>query len=565
MAISQGWLKGLLLASAVGLAAACSPSAAPSGGTPAGGSPPTGNVPQPAQPIVGEGKPKYGGTIILGQRDTPENLNYYAGVFSSQVAFHHYYEPLIHFDQSKDFRVEFPVMPWLAEKWEQPDDKTWVFTLRDGVKFHDGTPLTAANVVWSLEFLRDTKNSFPARSMLTSVDKLAAEGNKVTMTLKAPTPNFLNNLNEVYILPKHIFDNGGVEAIATKGVGTGPFSLGSMDRTSKTQFKKNADYWGKDKDGNKLPYLDGITHIHNMDGSTQQAAFAAQQLDILPFSDKAQLDAFQKRVKDTKVAKFIYSSDPGLAINFAKPNLAKLEVRKAIHLIMNRQEINENFAGGEALLSVSGISSVKEGWVPSQADLLKLPGYRPNKTEDIAEAKRLLTAAGVPLDMPLVIITPATFGNAAQGEQAANQLQRFGFKAQYKALDDATFTKEERDGNWDLAMKLHANAEPVRARNWFHSKGGTNFGKLADPEMDALLEKLETTMDPAAQKVVGRQIVDMIAAKQLSIPLVTPAIYNVTQPWVNGWHINGAIQLYLNPENAVHLWIDGDKYPAARK
>lgn len=568
MGVSQAWLKGLLLASAVGMAAACSPAAAPGGGAQSGsGAAPAagGNVPQPSQPIAQAGKPKYGGTIILGQRDTPRNLNYYEGVFASQVVFHHYYEPLIHFDQTDDFRVDFPVKPWLAEKWEQPDDKTWVFTLRDGVKFHDGTPLTAEGVVWSLEYLRDTNNKFPARSNLAAVDTIKAEGNKVILGLKAPTPNFLNNLNETYILPKHIFDQGGAEALSSKGVGTGPFSLVSTEPTSKTNFKKFNDYWGKDADGNKLPYLDGIQHIHNMDGSTQQAAFAAQQLDIIPFSDKAQLDAFQRRVKDVKIAKFIYSSDPGLAINFDKPNLAKLEVRKALHLILNRQEINENFAGGEALLSVSGISAIKTGWVPTQEELAKMPGYRANKEEDLAEAKKLLQQAGVPLDMPLVLITPATFGNAPQGEQAVNQLQRFGFKAQYRALDDATFNKEERDGNWDLALKLHANAEPVRARNWFHSKGGTNFGKLADPEVDALIEKLETTMDINQQKVVGRQIVDALMAKQYSIPLVTPAIYDVTQPWVNGWHINGAIQLYLNPENAVSLWVDTDKLPAARK
>ena len=89
-------------------------------------------------------------------------------------------------------------------------------------------------------------------------------------------------------------------------------------------------------------YLDGVEVIPNMDSATQQAAFAAKQIDIQVFSDKAQLDAFLKSAPDAVVSSFTYASDASLIFNLERPYLDKLEVRQALNLIINRQEILDN-------------------------------------------------------------------------------------------------------------------------------------------------------------------------------------------------------------------------------
>lgn len=99
-----------------------------------------------------------------------------------------------------------------------------------------------------------------------------------------------------------------------------------------------------------------------------------------------------------KVIKFQYSDDPAMPVNLARPHMSKLEVRKALHLMINRQDINENFAAGEGMMSQPVVPAMKTGWAIPEEEYLKRPGFRPNKTEDLAEAKRLLEAAGVPKD-----------------------------------------------------------------------------------------------------------------------------------------------------------------------
>lgn len=508
--------------------------------------------------------PQMGGNIIIGARGTPQSMNLYDGGRDIPVAFDHFYEPLVSFDHSVDHRIDFPILPWLAEKWEQKDETTWDFTVRSGVMWHDGAPLTAEGVAWSLEFLRDPANVYGLRSNLVSVDKITVEpGNVVRLKLKSPSPGLLALVQALPIVPKHIFDAGGKDAVETRSTGTGPFSLVSFDRNSRVIFKKFPSYWRKDDAGRQQPYLDALEVVPNMDGATQQAAFAAKQLDIQVVPDKAQLDAFMMRAKDANVQPFVYASDASLIFNLKRPYLDKLEVRQALNLIINRQEILDNFAGGEGLFSLPGTSAMKDGYSITQDELKKRPGWGADKAAEIAQAKAQLAKAGVPADWDIKFLNHATYSNAPQGELAANQLRSAGLKITYEPVDDVSILKEERAGNYDVALELRANVDPTRAYNNFHTKGSSNFQSLSDPQIDAITEKLNRAAKKEEVQQLSQQLQRHILDQVYVMPLTAPALYTITQPWLHDY-LQFSIQPGLS-RSAALIWVEKEKMPAARK
>lgn len=161
-------------------------------------------------------------------------------------------------------------------------------------------------------------------------------------------------------------------------------------------------------------------------------------------------------------------------------------------------------------------------------------------------------------------MTEQSLSNAPQAEMVVNQFNRAGLKARWVPMDAATSVKEERAGNFDLALRIQVNADVTRAYNFFHSKGGSNFSRINDPEVDAVAENLRSAMSVADQKKYTRQFEELVLDRVYTIPLVTPAIYTIMQPWVNEWRKNSAIQVYVNT-NAPSIWIDNDKTPSGRK
>ncbi len=280
--------------------------------------------------------------------------------------------------------------PSLAEKWEPNDDASvWTFTLRQGVTFNDGSPMEAADVVASLERVVDPKSGSGALAALQGI--LSPGGTKavdtytVECSLDKPFADFpylvcQSSYNTV-ILPRTY--NGD---FVKNPVGTGPFMLKSYNAKRKAVMVKNPTYWGKDAQGNQLPYLDQVTWVMVQDES---AANLQLQSGAVDFQPQTVFQGSQALFADPNLRVDIY---PGSGIREVAFNLQKdpwktapKELRQAVAYCLDRPAINTALYDGRSNLGYDTF------WEPTVFPGSPTP---PERAQDYAKAKQLLTTAG---------------------------------------------------------------------------------------------------------------------------------------------------------------------------
>ncbi len=528
---------------------------------------PGGDQPGSGQTAQQAGAPKQGGTMLLTTREYAPNLLLFtpaASLLGTTITVTPIYETLVSLDYKpdEDYRNAYRVIPWLAESWEMPDDHTYLFHIRKGVKWQDGEPFTAADVAWGYEYLRDPANKFRLAESLQSADQIeAVDRDTVRITTKGRAPDFLRDLtgggsgSEPSIYPKHIFDQGkGFEKLA---VGTGPFKLESWDPQSGATLVRNPDYWQPGK-----PYLDKIKLVYGVDAQASLAAFRAQQNDVVKLSDKPQFDALHALVPDAPYMAFPQQMADFLTMRQDRPPFNDPRVRKALHLAVDRQQMVNTISFGEGIVSGPGINGAREGWAIPQDELLKLPGYRQPKDQDIAEAKRLLAEAGYPDGLKTSIKFNSTHTrHPAEAQFLAEQLRSAGIQAELQPQENAVMVKTRADKNFDLVFDSSQFLPAEEWRNILHSNGNLNPG-INDPDLDRIIGSFLTETDESKQKQLALQVQRLLLDKNYTIPTITQKGFLIWQPFVHGWVDNRAGQA-VN-KGWSQTWVDVDKLPPGR-
>src|SRR5579864_3900644 len=260
MTTRRKFLTSLLGVGAVGLIAACSGAAqTPSGATsaPAASS---GGTPAPAQTGPGQaaGKPAgSGGTVTFAlENDVIDFDPMLSRAFVDRNAHYQIYDSLVRVDQTGK------IIPWLAEKWDlSQDGKKMTFTLRKGVKYHDGSVFDADSVKWNIDRYRTTDASARKGELapVASVDVIDAS--TVAFNLSTPFSPLLALLVDRagMMVSRQVAESGGQDFTRKAfKAGTGPFILTEAIKDDHTTLEKNPDWWGTDQSGKKLPLLDKI-------------------------------------------------------------------------------------------------------------------------------------------------------------------------------------------------------------------------------------------------------------------------------------------------------------------
>ncbi len=204
------------------------------------------------------GKPAYGGTVTMALEDDPINFDpLQSRAFIDRNIHYQIFDSLVSVDQNGK------LIPGLAESWKVSDDgKTVTLTLRKDVKYQDGSTFDAASVKWNLDRYRTTQGS-QRSGELAPIDSVeVVDSSTVKLNLKAPYAPLLATLVDRagMMLSQKAVDAAGQDFTRKPGrAGTGPFILTEAVKDDHITLERNPDYWGKDKDGNKLPFLDKIT------------------------------------------------------------------------------------------------------------------------------------------------------------------------------------------------------------------------------------------------------------------------------------------------------------------
>jgi len=226
------------------LVAACTGTQTP---TPSGG----------ASAAPAAGKPQPGGTVTFALENDVSDLDpMLSGLFVDRNIMYALYDSLVRVDPKGN------IIPWLAEKWDTSSDgKAVTFSLRKDVKFHDGTSLDADLVKWNIDRYRTTKESRRTAD-LGSVDSVVvADPSTVKFNLKSAFAPLLAALVDRagMIVSRKVVESAGADfTLKPFKAGSGPFVLTEAVKNDHYTLEKNKDWWGKDKDGNKLPYLDKV-------------------------------------------------------------------------------------------------------------------------------------------------------------------------------------------------------------------------------------------------------------------------------------------------------------------
>ena len=473
------------------------------------------------------GEAQKGGRLVVAADSEPRNLNP-AIVASNGVFFvaSKVVEPLA----EASFEGENGLAPRLATSWEgSTDGLTATFHLREGVKWHDGTPFTSADVAFSaMEVWKPLQNLgrvvFKALEKVETPDDLTA-----IFHFSEPTPfqlirNALPALTAV--LPKHVF--AGTDIMANpaneKLVGTGPFKYAEHKTGEYYRLTRNDDYWGEGE-----PYLDEIVYRVLPDRAAAAGALEAEEIDLAAFSavPLADLDRISKVTCLTVISKGYEALTYQLVveINHRRKELADLKVRQAI-----AHAIDRDFVVKTIFLSYAKTSTGPVPRYDSQFYTDDVPSY----PFDVAKANALLDEAGYKLGKDGTRFTlkllPAPYFNETKqfGDYLRQALAAVGIDARIVNNDSAAHQKAVyTDHDFDLAIAPTVyRGDPAISTTILVESGipagvpFSNQGGYANAELDALIAKAAREIDEKKRTTLYHQFQQMVEA---DLPLINVA------------------------------------------
>ena len=419
------------------------------------------------------------------------------------------------FDTLVEPDANLEMRPALAESWQVSGDQlTWTFHLRPGVSWHDGSPFTASDVVYSYRRIIDEK--------LANVDKLSAvrdvrapDPQTVVIEVAHPTPNLLTNLGGfkgMAIVQRRNVETG---EIATHPVGTGPFAFAGRKSGDSITLTANDNYWGG------APKVPGVTFRFISEPSTALSALQAGEID---WTDAIPPQRVEQLKGDDSLHLAVTPSNDYwyLALNEARKPWNDVRVRQAIAYGIDRESIVQATSYGTATANQLAIPQGNPWYTPYDR-------YR----HDEGRARDLLRQAGVGnqnLDMLVTTEYPETV-TAAQ--IIADNLAALGITVNIRTVDFATWLDEQNSGHFDmLMMGWLGNIDPddfYYAQH--HTDGTSNAQKFSDPDVDRLLDAARTETDRAARKDDYDRAATIIADKASYIYLYNPSV-------IQGWSTN---------------------------
>ncbi len=413
------------------------------------------------------------------------------------------------------YGYDFKPQPRLATAWDvSPDGKTIRFTLRQGVKWHDGRDFTSADVAFT--FMNLLKTSHPRGratfANLTAVD--TPDPATAILQLAVPTPAMMDALSgfESPILPRHIYEGSDplLNPANNRPVGTGPFKFVEWERGSHITLVRNDAYW---QPGH--PALDRIVMRIMDDAAGRAAALEAGEVMLagpnpVSPSEIVRFRGMPNFTVETHGEELLQHAQ-AIQVNLRHPPLDRLEVRQAILHAINREAL------ARAVWYQAGTPATSP--VPHQAGELLAPSL-PGFPYDPKRAEALLDAAGLPrgadrmrfkLRIDWVPLGEASLRTA---EFIKQSLQRVGIEATIRSSDLPTYLKlVYTDYDFDLNVFLYAPTfDPSMGLQRFYwskaaAKGSpfVNAGGYASPAMDALLEAAASEPDPVRRRDVFRE------------------------------------------------------------
>ena len=430
------------------------------------------------------------------------------------------------------------IQPSLAESVTANDDSTvWTITLREGVTFHDGTALDATVVKNNLDAYRGAYEGrspllfrfvFQDVAAVDIVDPLT-----VTVTMGRPWSAFdwfLWSSGRLGIMAQAQLDDPA--NCGTNMIGTGPFQLDEWVVGEQLVASKFAEYWRTDENGVQLPYLDSITYLPIPEVASRLNALESGQVDVIHTSDTEQIAQRLQPLADDGSLKLLQTDAFGevnyLMLNSSAAPFDNKNARLAVAHALDRQLLIDVRGGGLGQVADGPFQSEVTGFVDDPG----FPQYDPTLAEEFAAAYEAET--GQPLSFSYTFVS--TESGQLTAQEIQTQLAAVGIGMSLDpAGDQATTINSALAGDFQsIGWRNHPGADPDTQYNWWYEASPVNFGRIADPEINRLLDEGRQAPIGPERDAIYQDLNRQFAAEVWNIWTSTTVWALATDPAVQG-------------------------------
>ena len=461
------------------------------------------------------GTPVIGGSVVVAISQDLDSLDPHKAVAAGtkEVLFN-IFEGLVKPDKDGN------LVPAVAESYEiSTDGKVYTFKLKSGVKFHNGSLVTADDVIYSLKrsagLLESTDSSVVVESALSNVSEInKLDDSTVELVLKEADTELIGYLT-VAIIPE------GYDKQDTAPIGTGPFKFVSYSPMEKLVVEKNEEYYIAGR-----PYLDQVTFKIAPNADSAVVELLGGSIDIFAYLTEAQAEQLKGsfRIEEGNM-----NLVQALFLNNAVEPFNNIKVRQALNYAIDKQSLLDFVAGGKGRIIGSNMFT---GFAKYYEDLTGMYPY------DTAKAKELLAEAGYPNGFGFTITVPSNYKFHVDTAQVIiEQLKQVGITVDIKQVEWASWLSDVyTERNYEsTVIGLDAKLAGRDVLDRYKSTARNNFLNYSNTEFDKLLEKAIETVSNEEKITAYKQLQTILAEDAASVYIQDPALLVAVNPKLSGY------------------------------
>ena len=464
---------------------------------------------------------------------------------------------LVVFDQHVAQNSMASIVPDLATGWTWGEDGTQLtFPLRQGVKWHDGKPFTAADVKCTWDALMgkapDKLRINPRKAWYRNIEEITTNGDhEVTFHLKRPQPYLIALLasGQSPVYPCHVTP----AQMRQHPVGTGPFKFVEYKQNEHIGVVKNPDYW---KPG--LPHLDGIetTIIPNI--STRLLAFVAGKFDLMQ-ATMPLLKDIKSQVPQVECDVVMDNNSRDLLINRAVPPFDNLDLRRAMALSLDRQAFIDILAEGQGAVGGSILPPPDGVWGMTPDVLHTLPGYGPDVAKNRAEAHEIMKKLGYGPDKPLSVkmSTRDVPGYRDAAILAISQLREIWIDSELEPIDTANWFPRVIRKDYKIGVTVAEGGLDEPDQKFYETYvcgADRNYSGYCNPETDKLIDQQSSEANPEKRRKLVWEV-----ERRLAEDASRPVLFYSRFPSCRQSYLKGQVTMTNSRFNGWRMedvWLD---------
>jgi peptide/nickel transport system substrate-binding protein len=466
--------------------------------------------------------PKKGGTLRVGFYIEAATMDpHLSGSKIDRQVYHNIYEPLVTLD------VKLGIKPGLAESWQQPDPKTLIFKLRQGVKFHDGTDFNAEAAKFNFNRMKTEAKSV-RKGELANVDSVdVVDAYTIKLNLKKPDAALLATLTDragMMVSPKVAQERGGELERNAKGAGTGPFEFVEWVRDDHLLIKRNEAYWNKQGG----PYLDRVRYRPIPDDTVKLQSLQAGEIDVIDYVQPRDVAAV-KADKNLVVVDVPSLADFAYQLSHTTPPFNSKPLRQAVAYALDLDQIVKGVWLNVGVPANGPIPPTSWAYDKSISPIKR----------DVAKAKAKLAEGGKAGGFAFTLTTNNLPINVQEAEVMQAQLAEAGIQMKIKLVDSATLISDGNAKNFEMiSYQWSGRPDPDgNVYQFFKTSPGTslNWSGISNPKLDALLDQTREVSNQAERKKLYTEVTKILQDELPMVFIVHPIEPKAFNPKVQGY------------------------------